>query len=292
MIVLDHAPYVPFLQPRTARPPGLSPLEPDEWTVVHPDFAAQMAYRTRLIAERRHIVLANEAPDAAAELLDALCDHLARRPDYRVTDDVVTPPDGVTVRLSPGDPLWTIGHLVAEDFCLLQPDATAGEYRLVGAVLCFPSRWLLSEKMGRPLTAIHEPVPDYDAALAARVNRVFEVLRPGRPLVRINWLVHAVPELHLPIGSGAKRVAPIAAAGPFYLRTERQTLVRLPGTGAVAFGIKTSVTPVERLTPEQARGLAAALGSLDKAAMAYRAGAHVIAHAIAELNRIACAAPS
>ncbi|HET7409779.1 MAG TPA: DUF3445 domain-containing protein, partial [Paracoccaceae bacterium] len=223
MIPLDTAPYAPFMDPRTARPPGLSALDMREWTVRHADFDAQMAYRRRLLAERPELVLGaiSEGEDPAEELLEMLLAHL-------------------------GDPrpltheerfcqLTAIGRLVAEDFCLMVADA-CGEYRLAAAVLCFPSRWLLSEKFGRPMTPIHDPVPGYAGDLAKRVNRVLEALRPERPLVRVNWSVHPTPELFLPQGEKEK-AADTDASGPFYLRTERQTLVRLPRTGAVAFGI-------------------------------------------------------
>ena len=280
MIVLDHAPYAPFMQPRTARPPGLSPLDMAAWTVRLADYEAQMGYRRELLARAPEIVLGAlpDGEEPALELLEMLLAHLGRPRPLTLAERFCA--------------LTAIGRLVAEDFCLLlpevAPDGASGEYRLVAAVLCFPSRWLLSEKLGRPLTIIHEPVPDYDEGLARRVNRVFETLRPDRPLVRVNWLVHPTPELHLAVGIGQKR-RPADPSGPLYLRTERQTLVRLPRTGAVAFGIKTSVTPLECLAPDIARGLADALGELEPQTVAYRAGAALRDAAIARLREIACA---
>lgn len=279
MIVLDHAPYAPFMDPRAARPPGLAPLDMREWTVRHADFEAQMACRRRLLAERPGMVLGalHEGEEPAVELLEALLAHTGEPRALTLEERFCA--------------LTAIGRLVAEDFCLLVPDAASGEYRLVAAVLCFPSRWLLSEKMGRPLTPIHDPVPGYGGDLARRVNRVFEALRPDRPLVRVNWSVHPTPELFLPQGETEKS-APFMLGdhARFYLRTERQTLVRLPRTGAVAFGIKTSVTPVERLSPSAARGLADALRRLDPGMVAYKGGRARVDAAIARLGEIACAA--
>ncbi len=160
----------------------------------------------------------------------------------------------------------------------------------MAAVLCFPSRWLLSEKLGRPLTPIHSPVPGYAAEVARRVNRVFEALRADRPLVRVNWTVQPTPELFLPQSETVKSAGPApATSGPFHLRTERQTLVRLPRTGAVAFGIKTSVTPVDRLSPAVAAGLAQALRGLGDGMVAYKGGRARVDAAIARLDEIACA---
>ncbi len=113
-------------------------------------------------------------------------------------------------------------------------------------------------------------------------------MRVERPLVRVNWLLHSDPELFLPLGRAEKRVPRAYAEGPLYLRTERQTLVRLPRTQAVAFGIKTSVTPIEALEPQIALGLRDALGDLDRGTLGYRAGTDMIGYAMGELDRIAC----
>jgi hypothetical protein len=290
MMLLDRPPYTPFTDPRQSRPPGLMPLDPADWFVIHADFAAQMAYRQRLIAERRGIVMAllPEGRAGAGELLDAVVAAVAALPGYRPGDDAVTRPDGVTIAIDRGDPLATAGRLVADDLCLLLPDAKAGEYRLVGAVLCFPSRWLLAEKIGHPLTAIHDPVPDYDHGLARRVNRVFEALRVGRPLWRVNWIVHASPELHLPLALNEEFIAPDDPARGLYLRTERQTLTRLPESGAVVFGIKTSVSPVDGLDPAEAGALRAAMAAQTPATIEYKASTDSHGAALDRLAEIAC----
>ena len=53
-----------------------------------------------------------------------------------------------------------------------KPDGAA-EHILTGAVLCFPSSWTLSEKLGKPLLRIHMPVASYDSQMGARVQRMF-----------------------------------------------------------------------------------------------------------------------
>lgn len=270
--LLDHAPYTPFMEARTTHPPGLSPLDMAQWTVRDPDFDAQMARRREVMAEHPETVIASThaGEEPGLELLSMLKGNLGLDPALTLQEEYCA--------------FTAIGHLVAEDFCLLVPDEASGEYRLASAILCFPSRWLLSEKLDRPLTVIHDPVPDYDEALARRVNRVFEALHVDRPLVRVNWLVHAVPELFLPLGLSDKLMAAADASGPIYLRTERQTLVRLPRTRAVAFGIKTSITPIDRLTGAQSHALMTALGGIDDEAIVYRAGSRLMGEAILRLK--------
>ena len=192
------------------------------------------------------------ARPAAHELLDTVLDALRGLPGYRSAgDDAVTRPDGVRVAIDRDAPLLTLGRLVQEDFCLLERRANRAEHLLTGAILCFPASWRLSDKFMRPLTTIHAPVADYDAGIARRVQRLFDAIRPGRPLWRANALRYHEAELFQPRRDETGR--PRATAP--YLRSERQCLVRLPATGAVVFSIHSYVCPVSRLSAEERAAL-------------------------------------
>lgn len=275
------APYAPFMEARTAHPPGLMPLDPAAWLVCDPDYAGQMRTRDALLAAPDAEVVA-ALPEAAAAL-DEMCalllEWLAARPEWRMARDACIRPDGARVALGL-DTLTLAGRLCQEDFLLMAPGEP--EFRLVAGVLCFPSRWRLSEKLGRPLSAIHNPVPIYDATMAARVNRVFLALTPERPLLRINWLVAPTDRLRLMQREGEK-AAHGALDGGFWLRTERQTLRRLPRTRAVVFTVKTTLTPVAELTEPQRTALRTALAAWPDADIAYRGGAAQHAAALVAL---------
>lgn len=231
----------PRRDPRLARLPGVLPLDPRTWLTVDDAYGPQMAERERLIAECPDAVMAclPEGRDAAEELLDAVLAHLAARGDFVLRGERVLCPDGRDVPVDPAAPLRTIGRLVQEDFCLLAKPDGGDEHVLVAAVLCFPASWTLAEKIGRPLLRIHRPVASYDAGGAARVQRLFDGVQAGRPLWRANLLRYADPALHQPRPEDRPRVAPSGPAP--YLRSEVQTILRLPRTCAVAFGIHTYV---------------------------------------------------
>lgn len=288
--LLDYAPYVPFMEPRTAHPPGLMPLDPADLTVRLPDFAAQAAYRDRLVAERPGIVLGldPEGRAAALELLDALVAHHAAK-GARVSEDGrhFIRGDGAAIPLDRADPMRAIARLGAEDWCILLPGGPQGEYVLRAGALCFPARWILAEKIGRPLTAIHDPVPEYGSDLARRVNRLFQAIRVEQPMYRVNWLVYETPEPHLPRGVAEKQHRIADPEKGLFLRTERQTLHRLPQTGAVVFGIKTSLTPLACLAPGVAAGLADGLAGFAPDTVAYRGGPAFMSRAISMLREIA-----
>jgi hypothetical protein len=275
------APYAPFLDPRAAKPPGLSPLDPADWITVGRAYAAQMAERAAVAAREggRALAALPEAAEALDEFRAALLAHLAARPEWRIGARAALRPDGVEVALD-GDPLADANRLCREDFLLMEPGKP--EYRLVAGALCFPSRWLLEEKLGRAMTSIHAPVPKFDAPLAARVNRVFAAIRPEAPMVRVNWMVPPTATLSLMQSERVKSPSADLGRG-FWLRTERQTLIRLPRTRVVVFGVCTDVTPVEALTADQRAGLRAALAEWDAAEIVYRGGAAQHAGALAAL---------
>ncbi|EEE36185.1 hypothetical protein RKLH11_18 [Rhodobacteraceae bacterium KLH11] len=232
-VILQHSiPYDP-LAPNPL--PGIKPADPENWLHCDEAFAAQMQHRAELLIHRKQDVLAQSAGalEPAQELLE-----LVLNQSYRGATDQVSRPDGVTVRIDRARPLETLCQLVQEDFCILQKQGD--EHVLTGAILCFPASWMLSEKFMRPLIAIHMPVDVYDVDIARRVQRLFDGIQPGRPLWRFNALWYHDAELFQP-RSAHQRRAHEDQSSARYLRSERQTLLRLPQTRAVVFAIHTYV---------------------------------------------------
>jgi hypothetical protein len=160
---------------------------------------------------------------------------------------------------------------VAEDLCLLQSSGSC--HVLIGATLCSPARWRLAEKIGRPLDAIHEPVPGYEDALGQKVEQFFAALKPGRLVGRFNWGIADDPSPFQPIAPATRRALTPANVGQnLWLRVERQTLRRLPKTGAVVFTIRTHITPLDHAVHSGAvaRDLAAAIRDMPPAMQAYK----------------------
>lgn len=284
MILLPDPPDPEFTDPQSARYPGLSPLDPASWVSCAPDTAAQLEYRRRLIETRPSEVLDSltEGRAPADELLEMVLAHLEARPEWQRTGDQIDAPGKVRVVVDADAPLATIGQLVTEDFCLLQKPGAEDEYRLVAAVLCFPAYWSLTEKLGKPLTSIHAPVPAYNGRLAQRVNRVFDALRSDAPVQRFNWGLTDTPELYAP--PDVREGWPTQPRdAPLYLRSERQTLRRLPKTGAIAFSIRTTLSPLAGISERTAEHVASMLADYDDAMLAYKGGTEIAQRARATL---------
>ena len=246
-ILQSRLPFYPWMDPRTARLPGILPVEGDDWLRVDDAFAAQMAERDARIATQEGDVhaLLPEAEPAAQELLVAVLHKIATLGGYDIGPDWVIRPDGVAVALNRDQPLRTAGQLVQEDLCLLQHDGT--EHRLTGAILCFPASWTLAQKIGRPMTTIHVPVSPYTPDVAKRVQRLFDAIRPEQALWRMNWLLYDDFDLFQPRLEDVARPCPV---DNLFIRCERQCLLRLPVSRAVVFSIHTYLLRVADLPPE------------------------------------------
>lgn len=252
-ILHERLAVAPWMAEHTLRLPGTVPIAPADWLLRDEAFAAQMAYRDRLIAERREAVhaLLPEGAGAAAELLATVLAHLDGAEGYARGPAGIRRPDGAVVPLE-GPPLIAAGRLVQEDLCILEKPEGAAEHVLTGAVVCFPSNWTLAQKLGRPLVRIHEPVPQYDETVARRVQRLFDAIRPEAPLMRANIIPYGHADLHSPRAE-FDRHRPEEVR---YIRVERQVLLRLPVSRAVIFSIHTHLVRPEALSPEQHARLA------------------------------------
>lgn len=160
------------------------------------------------------------------------------------------------------DDFAVAARTVWEDLCVCQADAD-GTYRLTAAAVAFPTDWRLSEKFGQPLDFIHRPIHGYAEQLSAGVNHFFATLKPDQIFGRANWFVMASDALrYLPDDDPATRFAHVTAdnAGDtLFARCERQTLRRLPETGAVLFTIGVAVEPLANLPADMVAFIADAL---------------------------------
>ncbi len=255
-ILQERLPVAPWMAEHTLRLPGTVPIAPADWLQRDEAFAAQMAYRDRLVAERLEAVhrMAEGCAPAADELLELVLAHLDGVPGYRREAGGMRRPDGVVVALD-GPPLVVAGRLVQEDLVVLEKPQGGAEHVLTGAILCFPSNWTLAEKFGMGLARIHLPVAPYDETMARRVQRLFDAIRPEAPMMRANLLLYGEEDLY-----NARREFERHVPGPDgarFVRVERQVLMRLPVSRAVVFSIHTYMVRPEALSAEQRERLEA-----------------------------------
>ena len=179
-------------------------------------------------------------------------------------------------------PLLAAASLVADDLVLMRR-SDAG-WRLVAASLCFPSSWTLSEKFGRSLQVIHNPVPGFGEGTrtADVIQRIFDNIKGGQSVVRWNWSLQGDATLYKPLSNDQRDTRATASTRRFpgglastFIRVERQTLTALPASGDILFTIRIYLDPLDTLAryPDRvplARSLAAQLEGLDAAQLGYK----------------------
>ncbi len=151
-----------------------------------------------------------------------------------------------------------------EDLCVLQP-GDGGAYRLTAGAVGFPTDWRLADKIGRSLTAVHAPIHHFAEQLATGVDHLFRTMPAGPIVGRANWFVVADPGWrYMPTDDPATRFARVTAANAgetLFVRCDRQTLRRLPETGAVLFTIGIAVEALGTLPAAVVRQVAGGIAA-------------------------------
>ncbi|CAL1717362.1 unnamed protein product [Somion occarium] len=200
--------------------------------------------------------------------------------------DITIVPLNKTFTLADGDPLLTAALLTQDDLAIMV-EGEDGRYYLQACALCNAGTWRLEDKIGLPLEEIHTRggVPRYKSKLELSMGRFFRRMPVDKPVIRNNYSFQAVREDSDPTGldyselgwastmkgdedllqsegkrwlrdiNGSLREVEdksLMAVTPsmVWLRTERQTLRRLPISGAIVFTIRVYQTPVTQLVEE------------------------------------------
>ena len=213
---------------------GLRALGDDEWLQPDPDLAERAA---AFGARPEAIQLGQEAAAPGAELAAML-------------------------GLSGGLPEAACAHW--EDMCLLTRRPDEDVYRLIGAAVAFPTDWRVEDKMSLPLARMHAPIHGYAEQLATGVDRFMAKLKAGALYGRSNWFVVDSGDLcHLPGERELFVGVTVENAGErLFARCERQTLRRLPQTGAILFTIGVYVEPLAALPADSIQWLAQAVQAI------------------------------
>ncbi|QRW17918.1 hypothetical protein RhiXN_02842 [Rhizoctonia solani] len=178
---------------------------------------------------------------------------------------------------------------VQDDLALMLEGKDSRYYFQAGSI-CTPGFWRMRDKIGHPLERIHEGgrVPQYREKLRDSMNRFFVKLRTDKPVTRNNYFMQIVRpeddpgrvgsidgdelawsdttngnEDHFDEPNHAPKPDFISSSGfveprpigkeeidRVRFRTERQSLRRLPRSGAILFTIRTYIEPVIKLARE------------------------------------------
>ena len=228
---------------------GLRSLEPALWLEGGEDLEAQIPERLVLKTDAREVVY-QELPgyrDVIEDLVALIAENLAmfHADRYEVsTESVKHLPTGASADLASSDLLLQIASIIGEDLVVLSRED--GEWKIVAGAVLFPSRWKLSEKIGKGMDAVHAPVPGFASALAPFMTATFDKISADRAVWRKNWSLHSTSDLHQPTSIHAQ-VNP----EDYWWRTERQTLTRSRTGDFLYFTIRNRAEPLSWIKVDQ-----------------------------------------
>jgi dimethylamine monooxygenase subunit A len=202
----------------------------------------------------------------------------------RYPDSVIVQPEAQAAGEELAEMLGLEGGLEAaaraawEDFCLLTRASPEEPLLLTGGALAFPTDWCLADKIGKPLLEVHAPIHGYAGQLSAGVDSFMDGLQAGALFGRANAFVVASDALrYLPVDPPEARfahVTPQNAGETLFVRCERQTLRRLPRTGAILFTIGVYRAALGTLCDAAVARIAQSLGGYEDGEGERRAAPH------------------
>jgi dimethylamine monooxygenase subunit A len=206
----------PFLQGPPRFDVALRPIGLDRW--LFPDDQAHwLAEKARLInGQCDAVFVASPASLSAQGEAAALIAHA-----------------GNATLSSHDAPLLAAARLVSDDLVIMEH--VDGQWTNSACCLCNPTFFSAHFAYGKSLEVLHGPVPDGDFGLAT--DTILE---------RHNWTVQWSDARYTPDGTPLRDAAAIAdiaqANDHLFLRVERQTIRKLPQSGAVLFTIRIRLT--------------------------------------------------
>jgi hypothetical protein len=267
---------------------GLQPMSMPSWLETGSDHSSFMAAKRARLSGSPPLYYRSLEHSLAAqrELLDAVLANLTtfHAASFQLTDNVLTDlidDSHHEVAGQSREPLERLGNTLEEDFVLFLNDG--GRDIVVAVSNAYTSFGRIVSCVGRDMHFAHEPVPGLNAQLGARIDRVIGNIQPEKPVVRFNWFITPIssrlfPEISHQANAEAAKAAGLALAADatrcgdvLWLRVERQTFVRLPKTGALAFGIHTYSDPLSAIAHDRdsLSAIHRLLGEYSKERLAY-----------------------
>lgn len=170
----------------------------------------------------------------------------------------------------------TSARLIQDDLAIMFEKEDGQYYLLAGAIL-LAGFWRLEDKFGISLSENHTSgeVPGFQQKLKKGMVNFFRRIQPSAPVIRNNYFLQVDDELTWSNSTGSEDAKEVEQAVGWataeknkaiqihFFRSEKQSLRRLPRSGAVVFTIRTYFEPVTKILREPGvpGGLASAVRS-------------------------------
>lgn len=241
-----------------------------EWIRIDSDYLSQVRERKELVREKPQLTTrtGHKVDAAICELYEELMVRYlpARFPTifqptesggliFNLVTGSIYPATNLDL-LSPAAMLTYMSENVEEDFYLVCPDDTDGQYRLDGHIVCPPGGFLIPARVSESVRELHQPVPGYERNLGLSDDHYFARMIPGDFIGRMNWSLQVDGEdmfradgdnYHPGTGQEVVATEEDPKLSECFLRVEHQTLTKLPRTGAVVITVHSYKTPLSKV---------------------------------------------
>ncbi len=233
------------------------------------EFLAPTESSASVCAERHHWL--STEPNTYAVLTTDAEPALAETVTFARSLGFAVPHEQSSREQSPFDQLLSLGRVWESDFVWLVADET-GTRRVAGGVVCFPSHWDLSEKVGRTLSETHSVVPGLNEALDRQIETFLDRIVPGDAWLRENAGFSRSPDFNQHIKRPRTRLDASVTVDEVWIRLEHQMLLKLPVTHSILFGIRVQVVPLRQVlkTPYAATAMTRLLSTISPEAADYK----------------------
>lgn len=261
--------YRPFKKGKYNMTLAIKKLDPNDFICIEKTYLKRIKLREYLFDKYKFFGCDDSAIEALKEMYKYIFNFLNKKyPKYfQIIEKESAFINNITGKkfplnpdlLSKDDILRLIATNIEEDMLIMlknpnkeQPD----EYILRSTITCFAAGFNPSSKLNKNLSAIHQPVPNYETKLQFSMNKFFSRISKNEFVVRINWSVQTHGNLCAPVGNhGNKKDKTILNEidpetldfNKCFLRCEKQCVTRLPETGAIMMIIRTYVTSLMKL---------------------------------------------
>ncbi len=167
--------------------------------------------------------------------------------------------------------LLGLGRAWEPDFVWMHPTQD-GVHHLIGGVVCFPSVWALTDKVSRPMSFVHEPVPELNPSIGRQIELFLRQQEPGVVWRRENWSLSRESWLNQHTSRPRRRLDETVGVDDVWFRLEHQLLLKLPQSGSILFGIRVEVVPFRAVVENElaATRFARLLSTMSPTAAGYK----------------------
>ncbi|OWB72325.1 hypothetical protein B5S31_g2032 [[Candida] boidinii] len=264
---------------------ALNKINKNDWILIDDKYKKYSDLRAEIFDKyTKELVYCNKNyKDDLIEFYDEVFQFLINRyPNYFIESD-----DGKTIlntilnyrlpidckKLTIIEILRILSININEDFVILCWDEKSEEYVLRCNSTCFAAGFIPTENVNKPLTKIHKPVPGYKENLKFPMSKFFNRITSKDFYYRVNWFV--MPFLNLcyladdekypenlktfykdsgenPINSETGEIDHSKIDyNKIFIRSERQTLTKLPKSKSVVMVVRTYCYPLTQIRKEE-----------------------------------------